>query len=119
MLEQAIAANTAAAVELNSSIRELLAVLAKGETVAAADAPAEKPKATKAKKADTPAETKAEEPQGKGVPLTYDTVAALIRTKVISDRDGVVAALKKFECKTLKDAKPEQYAAIYDAVAAL
>ena len=77
---------------------------AKAETKPKAEAT--KPKA-EAKKAE--AETKTTEPESAG--LVYETdVAPKIAAAVKTNRADVIAVLGRFEAKTGKDLKPEQYA---------
>ena len=73
-------------------------------------AEATKPKAeAKKAEAEAEAETKTTEPESAG--LVYETdVAPKIAAAVKTNRADVIAVLGRFEAKTGKDLKPEQYA---------
>lgn len=81
---------------------------AKAETKPKAEATKPKAEAKKAE-AEAEAETKTTEPESAG--LVYETdVAPKIAAAVKTNRADVIAVLGRFEAKTGKDLKPEQYA---------
>ena len=117
-LEKALEANTAAVLLLTQALLNLPIAkqpIAAAETQTAPKKQEEKASAPSGAKAapvvETPASTEAE-PGAATSTLTYDDIKVPFLNLVKSDLAAAQALIAEFGFKTLKDAKPEQYAEI-------
>ncbi len=121
-LEKALEANTAAVLALTEILSTNMAAQAafpKDEPAPAPVAKKQEEKASAPSKvkaapvAETPASTAAE-PDAPTSTLTYDDIKVPFLNLAKADLAAAQALIAEFGFKTLKDAKPEQYAEIYN-----
>jgi len=115
-LEKALEANTAAVLALTEALAQ---VTAKALQVATHEPkklePAAKPsKAAPAPAAEAPASTEAAQPAATSTSLSYDDIKTPFLELAKRDLAAAQALIAEFGFKTLKDAKPEQYAEILE-----
>ena len=120
-LEKALEANTAAVLALTEMLNTDMAALAsflKGQQpTPKKPEPAAKPsKATAVKSAETPASTTPAQPAATSTSLSYDDIKTPFLELAKRDLAAAQALIAEFGFKTLKDAKPEQYAEILRAL---
>ena len=119
-LEKALEANTAAVLLLTQALNANRAATPNAESQPAAkktEAAAKPSKATSAPAAATPASTKPE-PVAATSTLTYNDIKTPFLDLVKRDLAAAQALIAEFGFKTLKDAKPEQYAEILEKLSA-
>ena len=117
-LEKALEANTAAVLALIEAIKTPITGLVQGESQPAPKKPeaaAAPSKATSAPAAVAPAST-TPEPVAATSTLTYDDIKTPFLELAKRDLPAAQALIAEFGFKTLKDAKPEQYAEILRAL---
>jgi len=115
-LEKALEANTAAVQSLDNTILALLAAMQHKEQPAAKKLdPAAKPSKEKpAPVVGTPASTEAAQPVATSTSLSYDDIKTPFLELAKRDLAAAQALIAEFGFKTLKDAKPDQYAEILE-----
>lgn len=125
-LEKALEANTAALLALNESMNRFIAGVVEAEArmraamPPALEQPAKKQeekasapsKAKLAPAAENPASTAAEPGAAASTSLSYDDIKTPFLDLAKRDLAAAQALIAEFGFKTLKDAKPEQYAEI-------
>jgi len=117
-LEKALEANTAAVQSLDNTILALLAAMQHKEQPVAKKPDAKPSKATPAPAAETPASTTPEPDAATSTSLSYDDIKTPFLELAKRDLAAAQALIAEFGFKTLKDAKPEQYAEILEKLSA-
>ena len=118
-LEKALEANTAAVLLLTQALNANRAATPNAESQPAKkpEAAAKPSKATSAPAAVAPAST-APAPPAATSTLTYDDIKTPFLNLATRDLAAAHALIAEFKFKTLKDAKPEQYAEILERLSA-
>lgn len=119
-LEKALEANTAAVLALTEALSKLpkagdmLYAEQKPTETKKHEAAAKPSKATAAPTAAAPASTEAAQPAATSTSLSYDDIKTPFLELAKRDLAAAQALIAEFGFKTLKDAKPEQYAEILE-----